>query len=83
MADTPQDPSGDNPFKGTPFEQIFSALGGGGGQLPDISALMGQMQQLMAPYDGAVTWNLAHDLARRTTAQEPDPTPGRADRDRV
>ncbi len=23
--------SDDNPFKGTPFEQIFNALGGGGG----------------------------------------------------
>jgi putative hydrolase len=83
MADTPQDPPGDNPFKGTPFEQIFSALGGGGGQLPDISALMGQMQHFMTPYDGPVNWTLAQDLARRTTAQQPDPTPGRADRDRV
>ncbi len=83
MADTPQDPSGDNPFKGTPFEQIFSALGGAGGQLPDISALMGQMQQFMTPYDGPVNWTLAQDLARRTSAQQPDPTPGRADRDRV
>ena len=83
MADTPQEPSGDNPFKGTPFEQIFSALGGAGGQLPDISALMGQMQQFMTPYDGPVNWTLAQDLARRTSAQQPDPTPGRADRDRV
>ncbi len=84
MADTPDDPSGDNPFKGTPFEQIFSALGGGGGgQLPDISALMGQLQNFMTPYDGAVNWTLARDLARRTSAQQPDPTPGQADRDRV
>ncbi|MGI9157564.1 MAG: zinc-dependent metalloprotease [Marmoricola sp.] len=87
MADTPSDPSGDpsddNPFKGTPFEQIFSALGGGAGQLPDLSALMGQVQQFMTPYDGAVNWTLAQDLARRTSAQQPDPTPGRADRDRV
>lgn len=32
-----------NPFKGTPFEQIFGALGGAfpGGALPDLSALLG------------------------------------------
>ncbi|MEP6814773.1 MAG: zinc-dependent metalloprotease, partial [Marmoricola sp.] len=38
---------------------------------------------MMTPYDGPVNWPLAQDLARRTTAQQPDPTPGRADRDRV
>ncbi|RLV50904.1 hydrolase [Nocardioides mangrovicus] len=95
--DQPGDPDGhdgpgeDNPFKGTPFEQLFGQLGGqlggqfggAGGQLPDFSALMGQMQAFLQPYDGPVNWGLAHDIARRTTAQEPDPTPGRADRDRV
>ncbi len=94
--------SDDNPFKGTPFEQIFNALGGGGGLfgglpgaqgagqggpaaggLPDLSALMGQMQAMMAPFDGPVNWTLATDVARRTSAQEPDPAPGRADQTRV
>ena len=54
MSDTPGGPgspgqgpddenSSDNPFKGTPFEQMFSAFGGaGGGQLPDLGALMGR-----------------------------------------
>ncbi len=83
----------DNPFKGTPFEQIFKALGGSGGLgalggqgaggMPDLSALMGQMQAMMAPYDGPVNWSLATDIARRTSAQEPDPSPDRHDQDRV
>ena len=50
MSSDPNDPS-DNPFKGTPFEQIFNALGGSGGQagggMPDLSGLMGQMQAMM------------------------------------
>ena len=79
---------GQNPFAGTPFEQIFGALGGaggiGGGQgMPDLNAIMGQMQSFLAPYDGPVNWTLAQDIARKTTAQSPDPTPGAADRDRV
>ncbi len=40
---------------------------------------MGQMQAMMAPFDGPVNWTLATDVARRTSAQEPDPAPGRAD----
>jgi len=52
-----------NPFKGTPFEQIFNAFGAGGaaeagfpcmtggtGGMPDLSALMSQMQAMMAPH---------------------------------
>ena len=74
MSSNPGGPD-DNPFKGTPFEQIFNALGGsgglgalggqGGGQggMPDLSALMGQMQAMMAPYDGPVNWTLATDIA--------------------
>ena len=77
-----------NPFKGTPFEQIFNAFGGAGGGLPgafggapgasgmpDLSALMSQMQAMMAPHEGSVNWTLAKDVARRTVAEEPDPTP--------
>jgi putative hydrolase len=83
--ETPE-PGGDNPFKGTPFEQIFSSFGGGG--MPnlagmDLGALMGQMQSLMQPYDGPVNWQLATDIARRTAAQEPDPSPDRAAQTRV
>ena len=70
-----------NPFKGTPFEQIFNAFGGAGGGLPgafggaqgaggmpDLSALMSQMQAMMAPHEGSVNWNLAKDVARQTVA---------------
>ena len=84
--DETPDNRGDNPFKGTPFEQIFGAFGSGG--MPDLggmdlSALMGQMQALMQPYDGPVNWPLAIDVARRTSAQEPDPSPDSAAQARV
>jgi putative hydrolase len=82
-----------NPFKGTPFEQIFNTFGGalgglgglggvggpgghaGPGGMPDLSALMSQMQAMLAPHEGSVNWNLAKDVARRTVAQSPDPSP--------
>ena len=60
---------GQNPFKGTPFEQFFS------GGMPDLSALMNQMQTLMQPHDGPINWDFAIDMARRVTAQTPDPSP--------
>lgn len=84
MAENPGSPGndgGENPFKGTPFEQIFSQLGGqlGGAAgmqgMPDLSALFGQVQAMMQPFDGPVNWNLAGDLARKTVAQSPDPSP--------
>lgn len=82
----PEEPD-QNPFKGTPFEAVFSSLGGSGG-LPDFSgidlgALMGQMQSLLQPYDGPVNWQLATDIARRTAAAEPDPSQDRAAQTRV
>jgi len=88
-ADRPDD--GQNPFKGTPFEQFFSgalgggALGGAGGPagFPDLSQLFGQLQQLMQPYDGPLNWGLATDLARKQVATEPDPTPSQRQRDAV
>jgi putative hydrolase len=88
-AGEPQDGPGnepDNPFRGTPFEQFFSSMGPGG--LPDLSsldlnAIMGQMQSLLAPYDGPVNWQLALDSARRTAAAEPDPSPDRTATTRV
>jgi putative hydrolase len=70
MADTPGDP-GENPFKGTPFEAFFN----GGAGVPDLGALFAQMQSLMQPYDGPLNWDVALDLARKTAAQTPDPTP--------
>lgn len=87
MSDQPGDNS-ENPFKGTPFEQIFNMLGGGpgGAGLPagfDLSGLMSQMQAMMQPYDGPVNWNLATDLARKVVAQAPDPSPGPADNGRI
>jgi putative hydrolase len=92
MTNDPSDRPGDenNPFKGTPFEQLFSSLGGafpgagaGGAGMPDLSALMSQMQAMMAPHEGSVNWNLAKDVARKTVAQEPDPSPTDKDRDAV
>src|SRR6476469_4240741 len=92
------DPDDDqpNPFKGTPFEQIFNAFGGAGGPggaglpgmpggagMPDLSALMSQMQAMMAPHEGSVNWTLAKDVARRTVAQEPDPSATETDRREV
>ena len=70
------DQGGDNPFKGTPFEQMFAAFGGGpgGAGMPDLSALMSQMQAMMQPHEGAVNWKLAKDIARRTTAETADPS---------
>ncbi len=74
-----------NPFKGTPFEQIFNAFGGAAGAggpgapgaagMPDLSQLMSQMQAMMTPHEGSVNWNLAKDVARQTVAQQPDPSP--------
>ncbi|HSE09198.1 MAG TPA: zinc-dependent metalloprotease [Nocardioidaceae bacterium] len=87
-SDRPDDEN--NPFKGTPFEQLFSSLGGafpggtgGGAGMPDLSMLMSQMQAMMAPYEGSVNWNLAKDVARKTVAQEPDPSPSDKDRESV
>ena len=86
-----------NPFKGTPFEQFFSGgagglgglgglagLGGaGGGGMPDLNALFGQIQAMMQPYDGALNWAVAEDLARKAVAQSPDPTPTQRQKDAV
>jgi putative hydrolase len=79
-----------NPFKGTPFEQLFSALGGAGGGMPgmgagmpDLNALFGQVQAMMQPHEGAVNWNLAKDIARRAAAQEKDPSISSAQSTRI
>ena len=49
--------------------------GGAGGQMPDLSALFGQLQSLMQPYDGPLNWDVALDIARKAVAASPDPTP--------
>ncbi|GAA4735819.1 zinc-dependent metalloprotease [Nocardioides endophyticus] len=81
--ETPDDAQ--NPFKGTPFEQIFGAVGGAGGAgaMPDLNQLFGQLQFLMQPHDGPVNWDFALDLARKAVAQEPDPTPSQRQKDAV
>ncbi|QIG43926.1 zinc-dependent metalloprotease [Nocardioides anomalus] len=81
MADEPEEPQ--NPFKGTPFEQFFAqglggmaGPGGAGGQgMPDLNQLFGQLQSMLQPYDGPLNWDVAVDLARKTVAQSPDPSP--------
>lgn len=88
MANDPDEgrPDDSNPFRGTPFEQLFGAMGGAlgaGGQLPDIGQLFGQLQSLLQPYDGPLNWDVALDLARKTVAQTPDPTPSTAEQARV
>ncbi|PVG83150.1 hydrolase [Nocardioides gansuensis] len=66
------DPSQGNPFKGTPFEQLFAGMAGGA--MPDLGALFSQVQALMQPHDGPVNWSVVTDIARRSAAQQPDPS---------
>ncbi|WP_114422208.1 zinc-dependent metalloprotease [Nocardioides houyundeii] len=84
MTDNPPQPGqgDDNPFKGTPFEQLF---GGGGlpAGMPDLASLMGQVQRLMQPYEGPINWDYAIDMARKSAAQQPDPSPTQAQKDAV
>jgi putative hydrolase len=62
-----------NPFAGTPMEQIFGAFSGG--QM-DMSQIMSQMQRMFAPHEGSVNFDLAKDVARHTLAAAgPDPSP--------
>jgi putative hydrolase len=51
--------------------------------MPDLSALMSQMQAMLAPHEGSVNWTLAKDVARRTVAEEPDPSATETDRREV
>lgn len=85
--DSPDD-GGQNPFKGTPFEQFFGALGGvqggaGGAGMPDLNQLFSQIQFLMQPYDGPLNWDFALDMARKGVAQTPDPSPTQKQKDAV
>ncbi|MFC6344714.1 zinc-dependent metalloprotease, partial [Nocardioides hankookensis] len=85
MSDKPgdnPDDGADNPFKGTPFEQLFGGAAGSGA-MPDLSQLFGQLQNLLQPHDGPINWEFALDLARKTVAQSPDPTPSSRQSDAV
>jgi putative hydrolase len=72
---------GDDPFKGTPMEGLFGAFGGsfggpGGGQMPDLNVLFGQMQQMFQPHEGPINFAMAKDVARHAVAAAgPDPSP--------
>ncbi len=74
-------PDDGNPFKGTPFEQFFGSMNAG--QMPDLGQIFGQLQSLLQPYDGPLNWDFALDLARKTVAQSPDPTPSAAQQAQV
>ncbi|MFL6089063.1 MAG: zinc-dependent metalloprotease [Aeromicrobium sp.] len=69
---------GQDPFKGTPMEGLFSALGGGAGgaAMPDLGVLFGQMQHMFQPHDGPINFAMARDVARQAVAAAgPDPSP--------
>jgi putative hydrolase len=70
-------PDDQNPFRGTPFEQFFS------GGAPDLGQLFSQLQSMMQPYDGPLNWELAIDTARKSVAQQPDPSPTARQRDEI
>jgi putative hydrolase len=76
MTDQPP-PDDQNPFRGTPFEQFFS------GGAPDLGQLFSQLQSMMQPYDGPLNWDLAVDTARKSVAQQPDPTPSKRQGDEI
>ena len=76
-----------------PFEALFAGLGGQGGEMPDMNALMQQLQGAFAMFggsgsvfpgaapDGGVNWDVTKDTARKTVASKgPDPTPNDAQR---
>src|SRR3954454_17145087 len=71
------DPNGANPFRGTPFEQFFGA------GTPDLGQIFSQLQSMMQPYDGPLNWDAAVDMARKTVAQQPDPSPSQKQNDEV
>ncbi|HJR88917.1 MAG TPA: zinc-dependent metalloprotease [Aeromicrobium sp.] len=77
----PDRDAGEDPFKGTPMEGLFAAFGGpggvmGGGHMPDLSALVNQMQQMFQPHDGPINFAMAKDVARQAAAAAgADPTP--------
>ncbi|MEJ7630653.1 MAG: zinc-dependent metalloprotease [Nocardioidaceae bacterium] len=88
MADLPQhpddegrEPAGQNPFTGTPFEQMFSSMASG--DMSGLQAMFGQLQRMFTPHEGAVNWEVARDLARQVVAQQPDRSADDGDRARL
>lgn len=85
--DSSGDEQGENPFKGTPFEQLFSGGGMGsmmGGQGFDLNSMMQQIQSMMQPHEGPLNWEVATDLARKQVAAAgADPTPTSKQQDAV
>lgn len=57
--------------------------GAGGPGNIDLSALLAQMQQWLAPHEGAVNWTLATQMARQVVARESDPSPTQAQQQAV
>jgi putative hydrolase len=75
------DPAAQNPFAGTPFEQMFGGLAGG--DMSGLQAMFGQLQRMFAPHEGAVNWDYSRELARQVVAQHPDRSPDAGDRARL
>ena len=72
--DRDDEPTEGNPFAGTPMEGLFAGFNGG--EMPDMNALMAQMQKLFTPHEGAVNFEMAKDVARHALAAAgPDPSP--------
>jgi len=59
------------------------AGGAGGAGMPDLGALFGQIQSMMAPHEGALNWTAATDMARRAVAQTADPSPTQRQQEQV
>ncbi len=72
---------GQNPFQGTPFEDVFTNLARG--DMSGLQMMFGQLQRMFAPHEGAVNWDFCHDLARQVVAQQPDRSPDAGDRARL
>ena len=65
-----------NPFAGTPMEQMFGAFSNGE---VDMQQIIGQMQKMFATHEGSVNFDLAKDVARHTVAAAgTDPSPNAA-----
>ena len=74
--DDPDQPGpDDNPFKGTPLEQMFGAFTSGG--QVDLGQMMSQVQKMFSPHEGSINFDMAKDVARHTVAAagaDPSPT---------